>query len=83
MATEQRSISMMIVTRKELLRVRVTWQDMDGVYHNDWFVTPKSARAKMDVSYVHVWNDVREGLVRYLAHLPLMSVEITDESNEE
>jgi hypothetical protein len=60
----------------------VEWQNMDGRFRMDFIVrTDCSKYRTYDVSYIHKWDNTREGLAHFLKALPLTNVKIHIEEN--
>lgn len=65
--------------------VIVEWKDRDGKFHKDFFYSKQyvednftSGSHYLQMSYVHVWTNARDGVLELLKTLPLTSVEITE-----
>lgn len=59
---------------------RIEWKATNGRTYTEFFTTPEVANSVwgIGVPYVHTWRDPAEGLRKYLQHLPLIDVKITE-----
>lgn len=54
---------------------KVTWEDIEGKEHIDWFVRPPSYSLD-GMSWIHAWANPEEGVRRFLTHVSLHNIKI-------
>lgn len=63
--------------------IYVDWITVQGIDRCDIFTTPECALARWgaiypELSWVHAWNNPRDGVINFLKELPLTAVNIRE-----